>query len=60
MLDYAQESENDLKLYARWVVGYQHASTFIEFKNKLMQGTKRDDRSAEDILQSVEELLTRF
>lgn len=60
LLEYAEEQENDLKLYARWVVGYQNATTFTDFKNKLRQEATASDKGAEEILQTVENILKRF
>lgn len=60
MLEYAREQEDELKLFARWVVGYQSTTTFKEFKNKLLQGSQEDTRTADEILQSVELLMESF
>lgn len=60
LLKTAIDYENEQKIYIRWVVGYQSTTTYLDFKNKLMQKSMDDQRSADDILDSVKELMKKF
>lgn len=61
LLEYARDQEDELKIYARWVVGYQQQIAYDEFKNNLRQkATANDTRSADEILQEVQKLMEAF
>lgn len=61
LIKYASDEEDDNKLFLRWVVGYQSATTFEEFKNMIRQQSRfNDNRSAESILNEVESMMSQF
>lgn len=54
LLAYAQDAENDDRLYLRWAAAYQERMGFEEFKGRLGTGDAPEDgRTAEEILDSV-------
>lgn len=59
LIKFALDDENEQKMYLRWVVGYQSLISFTEFKNKVRQMSINDNRDAEDILASVELLMSK-
>lgn len=59
LIKFALDDENEQKMYLRWVVGYQSLISFTEFKNKVRQMSINDNRDAEDILASVEMLMSK-
>lgn len=60
LLKTAIDYENEQKIYIRWVVGYQSTTTYLDFKNKLMKKSVKDERSADEILDAVRDLMGRF
>lgn len=56
----AQRANNDEKLFMRWVFSYQTAMTFDDFKAKLQNSNIEDNRSEEEILDSVKDILEKF
>lgn len=56
----AQRANNDEKLFMRWVFSYQTTMTFDDFKAKLQNSNIEDDRSEEEILDSVKDILEKF
>ena len=60
LLKYALDAETDEKLFMRWVIGYQFDMGFDEFKAEVTTvKTVDDDRTAEEILNSVKEIIGR-
>lgn len=58
LLKYALDAETDEKLFMRWVIGYQFDMGFDEFKAEVTTvKTVDDDRTAEEILNSVKEII---
>ena len=59
MMQYALNAENEDKLFNRWVNGYQQVMGFEEFKNQIGVNSRqvRDNRTAEEILQDVREII---
>lgn len=58
---YAEEQENEEKIFLRWVVGYQSTTTYGDFKNKLMQNARHSDKKTEaEILEDVSQIIERF
>lgn len=51
----AYEKNADEKLFFRWVTNYEKYISFDEFKNCL----KGDDRSADEILDDVKDILDK-
>lgn len=58
LIKFALEEENEEKMYLRWVVGYQSLISFAEFKNKVRQTSIQDNRDSEEILASVEMMMS--
>ena len=58
LIKFALDEENEQKMYLRWVVGYQSLISFAEFKNKVRQMSIQDNRDSEDILESVEKMMS--
>ncbi|MBQ0112512.1 MAG: hypothetical protein KBT03_05235 [Bacteroidales bacterium] len=59
LIKFALDDEDEQKMYLRWVVAYQSSISFTEFKNKVRQMSINDNRDAEDILASVEMLMSK-
>lgn len=59
MMQYALNAENEDKLFARWINGYQQVMGFEEFKNQIgvNRREERDNRTADDILTTVREII---
>lgn len=62
LIAFMNEKEHEERIYLRWVIGYQMQMGYAEFKNNLMQASidANDKRSADTILDSVEEVLAMF
>lgn len=60
LIKYAYEKDSDEKLFMRWIADYQTQSTFDDFKNKIRQSVGFAQRTAEDILSSVEDMMNNF
>lgn len=56
----AYEQKNEDLLMQRWMLHYQHEISFEEFKTKLGATTVQDNRTEEEILLEVKEILDSF
>ena len=50
---------NDI-LMKRWIIHYEKEMTFDEFKEKLKKRQVKDNRSKEEILEEVEDILISY
>lgn len=57
LLKYALDAESEDKLFIRWAIGYQFTMGFDEFKSKATSIKVEDNRTAEEILDTVKEIL---
>lgn len=56
----AYEQRNEDLLMQRWMLHYQHEISFEEFKTRLGATTVQDNRTEEEILLEVKEILDFF
>lgn len=54
-----EERMNDI-LMKRWIIHYEKEMTFDEFKEKLKKRQVKDNRSKEEILEEVEDILISY
>jgi len=59
LLNKAYEKEADDKLYFRWIAKYDYLS-FDDFKIQLGSNKTKDNKSEEEILEDVSEILKTF
>ena len=61
LLKFAEEQENEEKIFLRWVVGYQTTTAYGDFKNKLLKNCRYSDNKTEaQILDNVSDIIERF
>lgn len=56
----AYEQRNEDLLMQRWMLHYQDEISFEEFKTRLEAGAVQDNRTEEEILLEVKEILDSF
>ncbi len=57
LIKFAYDKNIEDKLFLRWVVGYQTQMTFTDFKENMYSASKVDNRSKEEILADVKDIL---
>lgn len=56
----AQRTNNEERLFMRWVFSYQTMMTYEDFKKQLKGNNIEDDRNEEEILDSVRNILEKY